>query len=223
MVVTETKRRTAKKLSQQIYELLKKDIVECKLEPGQLLEENVISERYEIGRTPFREASHRLEAEGLVNIVHRRGAFVASFSYESTNDLFELRMIVEPSAAELACQRGSGAPLTALEENIAELQKLTGLGVTSLVPEIAWNSRHFHVGVGKLTGNKELSAAIESLNNKLMRLMIFAARRSPQNYPFNAAHPRILEAIKRGDTAQARSLMTRDIDEAWKWIRNFGR
>ena len=61
--------RGTKKLSQQIYELLKRDIVECRLEPGQLLEETAISERYQIGRTPFREACHRLEAAGLVEIV----------------------------------------------------------------------------------------------------------------------------------------------------------
>lgn len=225
MAGTLTREPSTKKLSQQIYELLKKDIVECRLEPGQLLEEASISERYEIGRTPFREACQRLAAAGLVEIVPHRGAFVASFSYEDVSDLFELRMIVEPSVAELACQRSQGSTIEALEENIAEWERLMKkkLSVPGLVPEINWNSRKFHLEVARLTRNKELINTIETIQAKLMRIIIFTARRSPQNYPFNAVHPEILDAIRGGKAVEARNLMTKDVKQAWEWIRNFGR
>jgi len=108
-MATTTKERSTKKLSEQIYELMRKDIVECNLEPGELLEETVITDRYQIGRTPFREACHWLEAEGLLEIIPHRGCFVASFSNKDVNDLFELRLIVEPQVAELASVRSQAA------------------------------------------------------------------------------------------------------------------
>jgi len=224
MALAPTKEPGTKKLSLQIYELLKKDIVECRLEPGQLLEEASISERYEIGRTPFREACQRLEAEGLVEIVPHRGAFAASFSYEDISDLFELRMIVEPAVAELACQRSSGSGLEELDENIKEWERMTKAIVPALVPQINWNSKNFHLGVARLTRNKQLIDTIERIHDRLMRIIIFATRRSLQTtYAFNILHPEILDAIRRGNTVGARDLMTKDIERAWEWVRDYGR
>lgn len=216
------KERYSQKLSQQIYALLRKDIIECTLEPGQLLEGAAMSERYQIGRTPFREACQRLETAGLVEIMPYRGAIVASFSYRDISDLFEVRHMVEPEIAALASQRSSGNKLEELEANIAEWKKLTKSNAPPLVPEINWNSKNFHLGVARLTQNKELVNTMEGIQDKLMRIVIFTARRSPQNYPFNAIHPEILEAIRRGKAADARNLMIKDIKQAWDWVRDFG-
>src|SRR5580698_7433110 len=136
MVLAATKERYNQKLSQQIFELLRKDIIECTLEPGQLLEGTAISERYQIGRTPFREACQRLESAGLVEIFPHRGAFVASFSHRNISDLFELRMVVEPEIAALACQRSNADNLKALEDNITESKQLLKSSDPRLVPEI---------------------------------------------------------------------------------------
>ena len=217
-----TKKHMSAKLSEQIYELLKRDIVECRLEPGQLLEDAAMRKLYSIGRTPFREACQRLEGDRLVEIIPHRGAYVTSFAYDDINDLFELRMIVEPAVAELACRRSTRANLTALEENIAESRRLIKMNPLGGVPKINWNSRNFHLGVARLTGNKELISAMESIHDKLMRLTIFTARRSPQDSHFNAIHPEILEAIRCSNTAEARRLMTNDIQGAWDWVKDFG-
>jgi DNA-binding GntR family transcriptional regulator len=207
-----------KKLSEQVYELLKRDIVQCRLEPGQLIEEAMISERYEIGRTPFREACQKLEAEGLVEISPRRGSFVSQFSYASVNNLFEVRMILEPAIAELACKRSSGRPLEALEEITTESE---GLKQTEIVG-ITSNSKRFHVEVAQLTGNRELVSTIDNIHDKLMRILIFAARRSVGTYAFNGIHPKILAAIRSGNLADARKFMREDIQQSWTWVRDFG-
>lgn len=215
-------KRYSQKLSRQIYELLKKDIVECNLEPGQLLEGAVICERYQIGRTPFREACQQLETAGLVEIIPYRGAHVASFSFRDISDIFEARLMLEPEVAALASQRRLENKLEELEANIAEGKTLTRTGAPPLVPEINLNSKNFHLGVAQLTQNKELVNAVEGIHDKLMRIVIFTARRSPQTYPFNSIHPQILDAIRRGDAAGAREWMIKDIKEAWDWVRDFG-
>jgi DNA-binding GntR family transcriptional regulator len=218
-----TREHGTKKLSEQIYELLRKDIIECNLEPGDLLEESVITERYKIGRTPFREACHWLEAQGLIEIVPHRGCFVASFSNKDINDLFELRLIVEPQVAELACQRKKDDVMEALESNLSEARRLTKVKKANANPNINWNSMDFHVQVSRLTQNRELEDLIENIHTKLMRIVMFTALRTPENYPFNAVHPEIYEAIRAGRASEARKAMIKDILGAREWISTFGR
>lgn len=204
-----SKELSSRKLSQRVCELLKNDILECRLEPGQLPEENAINARSQIDRTPFRETCQRVAAVGLVEIVPHRGAFVASFSLRDISDLFELRMVVEPAVAELASQRFTAGQLDALDANIAEWKALTASTGPTRVPEIDWNSKNFHVGVARLTQNRELVNAVESMHDKLMRVIIFTARRSPRNYPFDAIHRELLLAIRSGNASDARSLTSR--------------
>lgn len=71
--------RKSTNLTNELYTLLKKDIVECRLTPGEVLQESFVRERYQIGHTPFREACQRLEAEGLIQIVPRRDILSRSF------------------------------------------------------------------------------------------------------------------------------------------------
>ncbi len=215
--------RTPQKLTEKIYELLKKDIIECKLEPGELLQETTVQDRYRIGHTPFREACHRLEAEGLVQILPHRGYFVSSFSNKNIRDLFELRMTIEPKAAELACQRSGLDQWNDLEKNLLELSRLTEIETLTFIEDINWNNRDFHLQVAKLADNQLLEGVIENIHNKLMRIIMFTARRTPENQLFNPLHAMIFEAIKQRKAADARRWMIKDVVIAREWIREFGR
>jgi len=110
-----------------------------------------------------------------------------------------------------------------LEKNISEAQRLTKAKKPNTNPNINWNSMEFHVEVAKLTQNQELQKVIEGIHTKLMRIVMFTTRRSPENYPFNSIHPEIYEAIRTGKSAEARKAMIRDIEGARKWISDFGR
>jgi DNA-binding GntR family transcriptional regulator len=222
MLTTTSKDISNKKLSAQVYELLKHDILECAWEPGQLLEETEVSDRYQIGRTPFREACPRLEAEGLIEIVPHRGVFVASLSTKDIIDLFELRLVVEPTIAEMACVRRQPGDLKGLEVNLKDCARLSRSKRAQVIPELNWNSQDFHVQVARLARNVELIEVVERIHNKLMRILVFAARRSPDDYPFNAIHAEIFDAIVRGKGGEARKLMVRDIEQAQQWVKDFG-
>ena len=223
MPTTTRSEHGVKKLSAQVYELLKHDILECTWEPGQVLDEAIVSERYQIGRTPFREACHRLEAEGLIEIVPHRGSFVGSFSAKDIGDLFELRLVVEPSVAEMACTRRQPSDLKRLEVNLKDCARLRKSKRAQVIPELNWNSQDFHVQVARLARNAELVELVERIHSKLMRILVFTARRSPNDYPFNAIHAEIFDAIVRGKGSEARKLMVRDIEQAQHWVLAFGR
>ena len=223
MTIVTSRQQNPKTLSAQLYELIKHDILECTLEPGQLIEETTIVERYRIGRTPFREVCPRLEAEGLIEIVPHRGIFVASVSNKDIIDLFEFRLVVEPAIAEMACLRRQPGDMKRLEVNLKDCARLRRGKRAQMIPELNWNSQDFHVQVARLARNLELVEVVERIHNKLMRILVFTARRSPDDYPFNAIHAEIFEAIVRGKGAEARRLMVRDIEQAQQWVHDFGK
>jgi DNA-binding GntR family transcriptional regulator len=216
-------RTTGKKLTEQIYELLKTDIIECRLEPGELLLESAVRERYSIGHTPFREACHRLAAEGLIQILPHRGYYVASFSKRDIRDLFELRLKLEPWAAELACQRGQPQDLARLEEVVGRIARLSEERPPQSFREVNRSSMEFHVGVARLSGNLELQNIIESLHTKLMRIIMFTTLRSPEDELIDPCHAQILDAIRAGNPREARRLMVKDIVTTRDWIKGLTR
>jgi DNA-binding GntR family transcriptional regulator len=207
-------------LVESLYDLLKKDIIECRLQPGEMLQETFVRERYQIGHTPFREACQRLEAEGLIQIIPRRGYFVPSFSNKDIRDLFELRSAVEALAVELACERGNPGGFQALESNLEEFRILIETRPPSLPQEINWNNKAFHTLVGRLSDNLELESAVERIHNKLMRIIMFTTRITPEEQFSNSLHPRIFEALREKKIAEARKWMVKDINVARDWIRD---
>jgi len=212
-----------KKLTEHLYELLKRDIVECTLEPGEQLLEAAVRDRYQIGHTPFREACHRLAAEGLVEIRPRRGSYVASFSRRDIRDVFELRLQLEPWAAALACERWQPPELAPLDGIVARFARLSVERPPQSFREVNRGSMAFHVGVARLAGNQELQAIIESLHSKLMRIIMFTARHTLEDELFDACHAGILEAIRNRSAAQARRLMVKDITSTRNWVRELTR
>jgi DNA-binding GntR family transcriptional regulator len=215
-----TKKKPTVKLSEQIYQLLKRDIIECVYEPGETLQEAAVRDNYNIGHTPFREACARLKAEGLIQIVPHRGYFVAPFSPSLIQDLFELRLMIEPKASYLACQRQNPLQLAKLEQNLNESKRLSRGTEAENVPKIVWNSIEFHTTLALMTGNQELASFVENLHHRLMRLIILIAKRRPPTFGFNAVHYQIFEALRDRDAERVQKLMDEDLNHTRAWIQS---
>lgn len=85
-------------LKHQIYDEIKKKIITCEYLPGMQLNEDMLCQQFGLSRTPVRDALSRLEQEGLVNIHAKRGLQINPVSISSVNELFEVRMRIEPYA-----------------------------------------------------------------------------------------------------------------------------
>ena len=88
-----------------VFNTLRQAILKGELEPGERLMEIQLAERLGVSRTPIREAIRKLELEGLVLMVPRKGAEVASISEKSLREVLEVRRSLEELAIELACQK----------------------------------------------------------------------------------------------------------------------
>ena len=88
-----------------VFNTLRQGILKGELEPGERLMEVQLANRLGVSRTPIREAIRKLELEGLVVMIPRKGAEVAKISEKNLQDVLELRCALEELAIELACER----------------------------------------------------------------------------------------------------------------------
>ena len=99
-----------------VFNTLRQAILKGELAPGERLMEIQLAEKLGVSRTPIREAIRKLELEGLVLMIPRKGAEVAKISEKSLRDVLEVRRSLEELAIELACERMEAEDLRRLEQ-----------------------------------------------------------------------------------------------------------
>lgn len=104
---------------------LQKDILTGKLKPGEKLTEQNLCRLYGVSRTPVREALRQLEADGLVENILNRGAFVIGMTEQDYKDMFELRKVYEIQAVKWAIERISEEEMDKLEETFEFMEFYT--------------------------------------------------------------------------------------------------
>ncbi|MDY4383723.1 MULTISPECIES: GntR family transcriptional regulator [Pectobacterium] len=105
-------------VNQQIYRVLRKDIVECNIPPGKLLSEKEISVRFDVSRQPVREAFIKLAEAGLVQIMPQRGTFVMKISEQRVADARFIRQALECAIVRRAAEMVTEEHLLTLEHNL---------------------------------------------------------------------------------------------------------
>ena len=124
-----------------VFNTLRQAILRGELAPGERLMEIQLAERLGVSRTPIREAIRKLELEGLVLMIPRKGAEVARISEKSLRDVLEVRRSIEELAIELACQRMGEEDIQKLEE----AQKVFAAAIVSGdAMEIAESDEQYH-------------------------------------------------------------------------------
>ncbi|MEM8731664.1 MAG: GntR family transcriptional regulator [Pseudomonadota bacterium] len=133
--------------------------------PGDRLREEDLADRLALSRTPVREALRRLEAEGVVEHRPRVGAVIRRLSHAEVVELYEMRIVFERNAAELAAKHGTSAEFDAL----ADLNDAIASERTNPAKAAEINQR-FHLGVYRAGRNRFLLEAARALNNSLLLL-----------------------------------------------------
>lgn len=196
-------------LTDRAYQVLRGEIITCQLAPGAEIMEQDLSERFEMSKTPVREALVRLVSEGLVEAYPRRAYRIAHITIKSVNDLFGVRSALEGAGAELAASRMQAA-------DIASLQVLADasyhVGESRSRSEFVEANRQFHLAISGHSGNARLHALVEGLIDQGERFFHMGAQVRDVNSETNHEHHRLVEVLARGDGAQARLLMIEHIE-----------
>jgi DNA-binding GntR family transcriptional regulator len=193
--------RVAAPVREQVADLLRREIVELRLRPGQRLVERELIERIGVSRTTIREALRQLSAEGLVTTIPQKGAIVAVPSPTEAAEVYEVRALLEGAAAQECAENATDEQLHALREAFATLERSVAAAEEPAAMLDVKNRLYQVIFDG--SGNVTIRAILESLQARIavLRATTLAAPDRPEQ---SVAEIRaIVEAIERRDAEGA--------------------
>lgn len=181
------------------YEVLHRGIANGQYPPGSWLREEDVAATAGVSRTPVREALHRLQAEGLVQLVRHRGAVVVGWTAQDLDDLYDLRVVIEAYGVRRAAQRRDAVDFPALYAMCAEMD--------GLLPDADEHDRQrlgqlcidFHTELQRASGNRQLLAMLPMVLAPPFVQEAFCHHTQADLERSFAQHREILEALEAGD------------------------
>lgn len=195
-------------LAEQAFAQLRQDILTCALLPGQVISERELARKYDMSKTPVREAFNKACHNGLMQRLPGRGYMVAPVTIRDIQDLFDLRLILEVTAAERAARNLSLVDLTSLKELSAIRYNLDDPQSQTLFLK---TNRDFHLVLAKAAGNRRLEGMLDELLNEMERLFYLGLRLRDSGEEMKQEHQEVVAALESGDLERVREAITRQI------------
>ncbi|MDA0339975.1 MAG: GntR family transcriptional regulator, partial [Proteobacteria bacterium] len=200
----ETNPSGKKSLAGSIYARLRSEILRCSIAPGTDLSEAELAARFDVSKTPVREALGALRQDGLVMAFPRRGYQVTPITFGDMNELFDLRTLLEAGAAEMACERISPREIDTLQKMATadyDVSQEVSLDHFIIV------NREFHLAIARTAGNQRLFNLLERQMMELERFFYIGAQSRDVNRETAVEHSEIVAALATRDADRARKLM----------------
>lgn len=181
------------------YQRLREAIQAGELKPGERIREIEMATRLEVSRTPVREALRRLEADGLLTFVPYRGMVIAELDHQAVMELYQMREVLEGTAAGLAARHASEAEVTLLRDLIAADP---GDGDPKA---LARHNRQFHGTLYRAAHNRYLLKTLNVLSDAMALLGMTTLSLTGRSDTARQEHRAIVDAIEAGDQDKAES------------------
>lgn len=200
-----------KPLREIVFESLREAIIHGRLKPGERLMEVQLAEEMGVSRTPVREAIRKLELEGFVVMIPRKGAYVASISVKDIVDVFEVRAALEGLAAGLAAERATSDELEDMERAVHHIYEVSnGRDLGTLVEK----DTVFHELIYKASRNQRLVQIVTHLKEQIQRFRTTSLAVPGRGKHAVEEHKGIVEAISERNVELAASLAREHIENA---------
>lgn len=192
-----------------VFNTLRKAILKGELKPGERLMEIALAERLGVSRTPVREAMRKLELEGLVVMIPRRGAQVANITEKDLNDVLEVRIALENLSIENACARMTEEQLAQLWDAAKEFERTMSDG--NLV-KLAEADVAFHEVIYQSSDNRRLNQVLNNLREQIYRYRVEYLKDEETRNLLVKEHEELYEAIRARDVGLAQEISFRHIE-----------
>ena len=184
-----------------VFNTLRQAIIKGDLKPGERLLEIQLADKLGVSRTPVREAIRKLELEGLVTMVPRRGTTVLGITKKHLKDVLEIRSALEELALELACRRIT-------PEQYEELVRLEGLLEAKQDSDNAFElsdiDEKFHEQIYQATNNPRLVQMLANLREQMYRYRLEYMKAKDKRSMLIQEHQQIIKALKNKDSRAGR-------------------
>lgn len=191
-----------------VFNALREAILKGDLTPGERLMEKQLAEKMGVSRTPIREAIRKLELEGLVVMVPRKGAQVAEITEKDVKDVLEVRAALDELAVKLACYKITDEDIEALKEAMKDFDEARETGDVDRLVEV---DIRFHDIIHKCTDNEKLEHIVNNLREQMFRYRLAYLRDERYHEVITDEHREIAEALVNKDVEKACSIATQHI------------
>lgn len=199
------------------YRVLCDELIVLDIKPGEPLNDDVISRRLGVGRTPIREAMKRLESDHLVVAYPRRGTFAAGVDITDLAEISEIRQLLEPAASARAARMASPRTRQELREFAREVEIL--LDGRRGQRDLMRLDMKVHRSIYRATGSRHLEDVLIRYDNLATRIWSLVLEKLPPVSEHIAQHIGLLECIADGDADAAARLTTKHVTDFENLIR----
>ena len=198
-----------------VFNTLRTAITTGQFAPGERLMEIALADQLGVSRTPVREAIRKLELEGLVVMIPRRGAEVARITEEGLKEVLEVRCALEELAVELVCKKVE-------KEGLAQLRNAHEAFVDAVkkgdILEITNQDELFHECIFELSGNRRLLQVVNNLKEQMFRYRMEYVKEKGYHEELVREHEKLIQTIRDGDVSAAKAIMKHHIQNQEKMI-----
>ena len=192
-----------------VFNTLRQSILRGELKPGERLMEIQLANKLGVSRTPIREAIRKLELEGLVLMIPRKGAEVAQITEKNMQDVLEVRKALEELSVQLACERITPEQVEEMKMAAEDFRKVLKSGD---VTKIAEADVKFHDIIFAATNNQRLITLLNNLREQMYRFRVEYLKQKECYPQLLEEHDKLIALISGGEVEEACELMGCHID-----------
>ncbi len=193
------------------YEVLKHAIITGEIPAGERIVETDYADRLHISRTPLREALRKLERDGLVEYVLRRGVVVRAFTIADVEEIYTIRNALEMLTLPAIIEKATAEDIAALREMLHEMDDLMARKDFEALSPV---TRAFHRQLTSLCGQNRILRVIEGQDEFITRFSAMAIRQEDRLQAAHAEHYRLVDLIEQRDLDGFRTLMHSHIERS---------
>ena len=192
-----------------VYELLRKAILDGKIKPGERIVENDYAEMFHTSRTPIREALRKLEMEGFVEYLPRKGVIVKGFSLSDIIEIYEIRKSLECLAIRHVVAKISGQEIDQIRAIVQEMEKADQ---EDNIEQLVTICQQFHDTILHTSSMPRLTSMINTLQDYLERFKRVTLEKLERRGNAIKEHQEIFRAIDQRDVNKAEELISQHIE-----------
>ena len=192
-----------------VFNTLRQAILRGELKPGERLMEIQLANKLGVSRTPIREAIRKLELEGLVLMIPRKGAEVAEITEKNMRDVLEVRKALEELAVQLACEKITDEEIEEMKKAAEEFKMILK---SRDITEIAEADVRFHDIIYMATDNQKLIHLLNKLREQMYRYRVEYLKNPDVHEQLTQEHEEIVYHIKRREKVEATAVTCQHID-----------
>lgn len=193
-----------------LYQQLKADLQSGRFPPGTVLKQTELAEQYGVSRIPVRDAIQRLKNEGWLTAHGKRGVAVPRFDPLEVEDIYLMRMRLEPLLQTLAAPKLNAEILGRARDILDRMEGEKTLPAA----EIGARNWQFHACLYRAADRPTLFATVEQLHRQCERYIGYQSRSLDYQHTSQREHYALLDALQRGDTEEAAEILEQHIAAA---------